>query len=397
MILPVKQKWKGYKMQKIIDYTDTMLAKSTSEAPTWNIEHVLEGKGTKWNYIDGCMLKAILDLFYATGDQKYFDFVKKFIDFYVDEDGSILKYRVDEYNCDNINMGKVLFDLYKATTEDKYKKAIMLLHSQLLTHPRTSAGNFWHKKIYPNQVWLDGLYMVQPFYMDYDMLFGGKENIQDIFRQFKNVYELMRDKKTGLYYHGYDESRQIFWADKATGLSRNFWTRSIGWFTMALVDTIERLDKQFTYEYETLQGYLKEVCDALLKVADPVTKLFYQVTNLPNREGNYLETSGSCAIAYSLMKGARLGYLPRDYFDYGKEIFDSIVRHKLVLAEDTFVLKDICLVAGLGGMPGKGDYQPRDGTFEYYISEPRVDNDAKGVAPLLFGYAEICRNEADNK
>ncbi|MCL2286534.1 MAG: glycoside hydrolase family 88 protein [Firmicutes bacterium] len=376
-------------MKKIINYVDNLLAQSTPEAPAWNIEHTLEGKKPKWNYIDGCMIKAIIDLFYAVGEKKYFDFAKKYIDFFVDDSGGILGYRVDEYNCDNINMGKVLFDLYRASGEEKYKKAISFLHSQLLTHPRTHAGSFWHKKIYPNQVWLDGLYMVQPFYMDYEMLIGGRTNYQDILRQFKNVYDIMLDKDTGLYYHGYDESRQMFWADKTTGLSKNFWTRSIGWYIMALVDTADKLDEQFFYEREILQNYLKEALDSVLKMADPATKMFYQVTNQPTRQGNYLETSGTCAIAYSLMKGARLKYLPDYYFDYGREIFESVVKHKLVLTDDTFVLKDICLVAGLGGMPGKGDYQPRDGTFEYYVSEPKVDNDAKGVAPFLFAYAEI--------
>jgi len=383
-------------MEKIKNFVDNLLAASTPEAPAWNIEHSLEGKSPKWNYIDGCMIKAVLDLYYATKNEKYFNFAKDYIDFYVDKDGGILGYSVDEYNCDNINMGKVLFDLYSVTKEEKYKKAISLLYSQLLTHPRISVGNFWHKKIYPNQVWLDGLYMVQPFYMDYEMIFNDRKNYKDIFQQFMNVHDIMCDKNTGLFYHGYDESREMFWADKQTGLSKNFWTRSIGWYTMALVDTIEKLDEQFFYEYETLQSHLKNVLDALLKVADPQTKMFYQVTDASNRPGNYLETSGTCAIAYSLMKGARLGYLPAYYYDYGKEIFDSVVAHKLVLSDETFALKDICLVAGLGGMPGKGDYQPRDGTFEYYISEPKVDNDAKGVAPFLFAYSEVCRNEAEN-
>jgi len=380
-------------MQKIIDFVDRLLAASTPEAPAWNVEHIMEGKETKWNYIDGCMIKAILDLYYATGNQKYFDFAKKYIDFFVRDDGAILGYSVDEYNCDNINMGKVLFDLYRATNDAKYKKAIELLQSQLKTHPRIKAGNFWHKQIYPSQIWLDGLYMVQPFYMDYEMLFNNKANYKDIFQQFKNVNDIMCDKDTGLFFHGYDEAREQFWANKETGLSPNFWTRSIGWYTMALVDTVEKLDEQFFYECETLKGYLKVTLDAVLKVADPETKMFYQVTNMGNREGNYLETSGSCAIAYSLMKATRLGYIPENYFDYGKEIFDSVVKHKLILTDETFALKDICLVAGLGGMPGKGDYKLRDGTYEYYISEPKVDNDAKGVAPFLFAYTEVYRNE----
>lgn len=369
----------------VVKFVDYLLETSTPAAPAWNVEHVSDGRPPAWNYIDGCMTKAIFDLYYATGNQKYFDFAKGYIDFFIDESGDILGYRVEDWNCDNINMGKVLFDLFKITGEEKYKKAIALLYSQVAKQPRIKAGNFWHKQIYPNQVWLDGLYMVQPFYMDYQLLFDGEKNLDDIFKQFKNVRDLMRDKKTNLLYHGYDESREMFWADKETGLSKNFWSRSIGWFCMALVDTLEKMAN------DDLKSHLHEIADALLAVRDKETKLFYQVTNQGGREGNYLETSGSCAIAYSFMKGARLGFLPADYFKYGKEIFESVVKHKLVIGDGVFVLKDICLVAGLGGMPGRGDYQPRDGTYEYYLSEPKVDNDAKGVAPFLFGYAELVR------
>ena len=379
-------------MQKILDFVDGLMAASTPEAPAWNVEHTRSGgRPAKWNYVDGCMIKAILDLYYATGEQKYFDFAKQYVDFYLLDDGGILGYNVEDYNCDNINMGKVLFDLYRATQDEKYKTAIKLLYSQLEAHPRISTGNFWHKQIYPNQVWLDGLYMVQPFYMEYELLFGSGKGFEDAFNQFRHVYEIMRDPATGLMYHGYDESREMFWADKNTGLSPNFWTRSIGWYAMALVDTAEKMDEKAAQECKALQTHLRHVLDALLKVIDPETKMFYQVTNAGNREGNYLETSGTCAIAYSLMKGARLGFLPAEYFDYGKEIFEAVVKHKLVISDDGFILKDICLVAGLGGMQGKGGVKVRDGSYEYYISEPRVNNDAKGVAPFLFAYAEICR------
>jgi len=377
-------------MNRILNFVDSLLAASTPQAPAWNVEHALHGKKPRWNYIDGCMIKAVFDIYYATGDKKYFDFAKNYVDFYVDTDGGILGYTVEEYNCDQINMGKVLFDLYRATSDDKYKKAADLLYSQITTHPRIKTGNFWHKKIYPNQVWLDGLYMVQPFYLEYELLFNNGKQIADALGQFKHVYAIMRDPDTGLLYHGYDESREMFWADKLTGLSRNFWTRSIGWYAMALVDSIEKLSDA---DSECLQAHLNGVLDALLKVADPETKMFYQVTNAAGRAGNYLETSGTCAVAYALMKGARLGCLPAGYFDKGREIFDAVVAHKLVISDDSFMLKDICLVAGLGGMSGKGEYQPRDGTYEYYISEPRVNNDAKGVAPFLFAYAEICRRE----
>lgn len=378
-------------MQDIKDFLDNLMEKSTPSKPAWNIEHTLENKPPKWNYIDGCMIKAILEMYYILGEEKYINFVDSFINYYINDNGEILGYNLEDYNSDNINGGKVLFDLYKITKKEKYKKALDLLYSQIMTHPRTSEGNFWHKKIYPNQIWLDGLYMVQPFYMEYEMTFNNKKNYKDIFNNFTTVYERMKDKNTNLFYHGYDQTRESFWANKETGLSQNYWTRSIGWYTMALVDTTEKLDEQFFYEYSTLQSYLKEVLDALLKVIDKKSKMFYQVPNLGELEGNYLETSGTCAIAYSLMKGSRLGYLPTYYFDYGKEIFESVVNNKLILKKDKFVLKDICLVAGLGGMPGKGDYKLRDGTYEYYISEPVVDNDAKGVAPFLLAFTESYR------
>jgi len=383
---------------QILEFVDNLLATSTPKTPAWNLEWTLKNREPRWNYIDGCMVKAIIDLYGATyattKDAKYWDFAKNYMDFYNSEDGTLLGYEVEEYNCDQINMGKMLFSLYMDGYNEKYAKAIELLYSQLKTHPRTKSGNFWHKKIYPNQIWLDGLYMVQPFYMAYEMRFNGKKNYMDSFNQFKNVQEIMRDPETGLFYHGYDESREMFWANKETGLSPNFWTRSIGWYAMALVDTTEVLDEQLFHEYTLLQGYLKDLMDSVLKFRDPETKMFYQVTNELNREGNYLETSGTCAIAYALMKGARLGYLPQYYYDYGKEIFDSVVKHKLVSEGNEFVLKDVCLVAGLGGMPGHGDYKLRDGTFEYYISEPRVNNDAKGLAPFLFAYSEVLINES---
>ena len=370
----------------ITDFLAHLLATSTPVAPAWNIEQTRENKPTAWNYVDGCMIKAILDIYHATAEQKYFDFAKNYIDFYIQPDGTLLGYNVEDYNCDNINMGKVLFDLYDKTADPKYTQVIKLLYSQLEKQPRIKAGNFWHKQIYPNQVWLDGLYMVQPFYMAYEKTFGDGKNYDDILSQFKNVYSLMRDLQTNLLYHGYDESREMFWADKETGLSKNYWTRSIGWYTMALVDTAEKK------EFPLFAEHLRSVAEGLLKVIDPASKMFFQVTNAADRQGNYLETSGTCAIAYSFMKGARLGYLPQNYFTTGEEIFNAVATHKLVTENNNFVLKDICLVAGLGGMPGKGDYQPRDGTFEYYISEPKVNNDAKGVAPFLFAYSELLRH-----
>lgn len=379
-------------MDKIKQFLDGLLRKSAPDKPAWNQEVLLGHIEPAWNYIDGCMIKAVLEMYYITKDGAYLDFADSFIDYYVDADGGMRGYVLEDFNNDNINEGKVLFDLHRMTGKEKYRKAIETLYRQVQTQPRTQAGNFWHKKVYPWQVWLDGLYMTLPFYAEYETSFTAGRKYADITGQFGTVHELMRDPETGLLYHGYDEARECFWADRTTGCSKNFWTRSLGWYTMALVDTLEQLDDGYPNDGQSLRKQLREVFDALLAVADGETGMFWQVTNMGGREGNYLETSGTCAISYSLMKAARLGFVPEEYFARGKRVLRSVIDRKLVLEGDAFILKDICLVAGLGGTyPGRGSYKVRDGTYEYYISEPRVDNDAKGVAPFLFAFTEAYR------
>lgn len=380
-------------MDQIKQYLDEIMARSTPQAPVWNQEALLEGKPSSWSYIDGCMAIALLNMYEATSEEKYFSFLEEFIDYFVHEDGSILGFDAKTYNSDSINEGKVLFYLYEKTDKEKYRQAIENLMEQIRHQPRTRGESFWHKNIYPNQVWLDGLYMVEPFYLQYEKHFNNYQNLPDIMRQFANVEENMRDHVTGLYYHGYDESRQAFWADEQTGCSKHFWTRSLGWFAMALVDTLAELDKRFTTEYETLKNQFRDLVDTLLEYTDSQTSLFYQVIDQQARAGNYLETSGSCAIAYALMKGARIGALPGGYYHRGATILDHVVKTKLTYQNGQMVLNDICLVAGLGGMNGKGDYHKRDGSYAYYISEPVVQNDAKGIGPLIYAYAEYVKHE----
>ncbi|MGX7198369.1 glycoside hydrolase family 88/105 protein [Enterococcus nangangensis] len=378
-------------MEEIKVYFDQLIHRSTPERPVWNQEAILDNRPPHWSYIDGCMAMAALDMYEVTQEDKYFQFLDDFIDYYIAEDGTILGYEKETYNADSINEGKVLFALYAQTKKEKYRKAIELLYSQLLGQPRIKAGNFWHKLIYPHQVWLDGLYMIQPFYAAYELHFNDGKNIPDILQQFANVAALMKDEKTGLLYHGYDEAKTMFWADPATGLSPNFWTRSIGWYMMALVDTIELLQKDYAKVIQPLIQQLQDLTIHVLNFQEPQSKLFYQVTVAGNQEGNYLETSGSCAIAYTLMKGARLGVLPSADFERGADVLRGVMKEKLVVKDAEFVLKDICLVAGLGGGSGKGNYEKRDGSFAYYISEPRVNNDAKGIGPLVYAYSEFLR------
>lgn len=375
--------------EQINEYIEYLLDNSSAEKPMWNKELVREGKPNKWNYIDGCMITALLSLYEMTGNDRYFNFAKDFVDYFVQEDGNIRTYDVKEYNLDNINTASNLFFLYDKTGDEKYKKALDLVRTQLDTMPRTKEGSFWHKDIYPNQVWLDGLYMAEPFYMRYETKFRNMEKCNDVIHQFKNVEKYMKDEKTGLYYHGYDESREMYWADPKTGCSPNFWLRSLGWFSLALTETAMACDEALYYEKRYLIGLLEKLVDALIPFQDE-SGMFYQVPDKPDDERNYLETSGTALIAYAILKAVRLGFISPRYAAVGEKAFDGICESYLSKNEDgTLKLGGICLVAGLGGA------QHRDGSLEYYFSEPVVENEAKGVAPFLLAYTEILRKDSE--
>lgn len=372
-------------MDQIEKYIEELMEKSTPDRPIWNIEKIMQGLKSTWNYIDGCMIKAILEMYAITKEDKYLKFADDFIDCKVNADGTIEGYDVDELNIDNVNAGKTLFELFDLTGKEKYRKAIDLVYSQVAQMPRTKEGNFWHKNIYPDQVWLDGLYMCQPFYMEYETRFHDKKNYDDIFQQFFNVEKNMRDPKTGLYYHAYDSSRAMFWCDRVTGLSQNFWLRALGWFSMALLDTLDKTDASAAGEsYEKLKQIFVELMDAMLKYQDE-SGMWYQIVNYGGMDKNYLETSGSSIMAYALLKGVRLGILPESYVEYAKKAIDGICDKYLKTKEGEMSLGGICLVAGLGGK------DRRPGTYDYYMSEPIVEDDAKGVGPFLLAYTELLR------
>lgn len=368
--------------QKIDKYIDRLITLSKPEAPFWNIEAIRQGKPAHWNYIDGCMITCLLTINNITGDAKYFDFAERFIDYYVSEDGSILGYDKGKYNLDDINEGRVLFELYERTKKEKYRLAIEKQYEHIKEQPRTVTGNFWHKKIYPNQIWLDGIYMAQVFSTLYSKNYLDGD-YSDVRMQIENVEKLMRDSKTGLYYHGIDCSKEIFWADKETGLSKNFWLRAIGWFSVAMVDIIGIADEETV---KSISRIFVQLMSDIKAFRDEETGMYWQVVDQPGREGNYLETSGSAMIAYAMLKGARLGVLDDSYAVLGKGTFDGICEKYLDLNENGELnLGGICLVAGLGP---EHDLR-RDGSYEYYISEPIVENDAKGVAPFVLCYTEI--------
>ena len=376
-------------MYEIIDKYIDKLMTSKPDMPLWNIESIRLGRKPRWNYIDGCMMTSLIELYKITKDEKYIKFVKDFISYYIAEDGSILGFEPDKQALDDVCESKILFDLYNLTGEEKYKKAIDITHKFLMDQPRTKDGSFWHKKIYPNQVWLDGIYMAMPFYARYQTQFAGK-NYNDLIDQIKLVRKYMFDENKQLYYHCYDSSKEAFWADKKTGLSKSFWLRSIGWYTVALADLLEYVDEQLYDEYHTIKALLKEVIDGLLKYQDKESKMFYQVVDQGDKKGNYLETSGSSMIAYAILKGTRLEALPPRYRQIGVDIFNGIAKKYLTIKDGELNLGGICLSAGLG----PENNTRRDGTFEYYISEPIVENDAKGVGPFILAYTEMKKIEA---
>ncbi len=371
--------------ETIEKYILELIRRSTPRRTAWNLEKIREGVDVSWNYIDGCMLTALLAMTEITGDDRYAAFVEQVADSFVQEDGSIDTFDPEKHVLDDYNEGRILFPMYSRTENEKYRKAAKMLYNSLLKQPRTEEGNFWHKSIYPNQVWLDGVYMALPFLAMYQDRFGDGE-IRDIMKQLRVVREKMRDPETGLYYHGYDASRKAFWADPATGLSRNFWLRSIGWYALALTDLIEIIPRGME-ERDELAETLRELMESLSAFADPETGMYWQVVNRPGDKGNYLETSGSAMIACAMLKGTRLGALEEKFRNQGKKTFEGIVNHHLKIRDGMIGLDNICLVAGLG----PENNRRRDGSYEYYISEPVVSDDAKGAAPFVLCYTEIRR------
>jgi unsaturated rhamnogalacturonyl hydrolase len=281
-----------------------------------------------------------------------------------------------------IEAGKLLFDLYDDTKDEKYRIAMDILRKQLKEHPRTSEGGFWHKKIYPHQMWLDGLYMGAPFYARYTVQFENSKNLDDVAKQFELIQKHSRDEKTGLLYHGWDESKQMDWSNKETGTSPNFWSRSLGWYAMALVDVLDYFPKDHPKQPE-LVSYLNQLAEALTKFQHE-SGIWYQVTDMGGREGNYLESTGTSMFAYALAKGVNKGYLPSEFKEVANKAFDGLTRDLIVVAEDgEITITQACAVAGLGGNPY------RDGSYEYYVNERKKDNDPKATGPFILAALEL--------
>lgn len=341
------------------------------------------GFPARWTYEHGLILKGIERVWASTKKKEYLDFIQQNIDHFVADDGSIRTYALDSYNLDNILPGRALLFLYNTTGNEKYRKAAALLREQLKTHPRTSVGGFWHKKIYPSQMWLDGLFMAEPFYAEYAATFNEDAAFEDIARQFILMESHARDDKTGLLYHGWDESRKQRWADPVTGRSPNFWARAMGWYAMALVETLDYFPRRHRQRAELI-AILNRLAKAVAKYQESRSGLWYQVMDRGGEKGNYLESSAACMFVYALAKGVRNGYLPARYMKTAMDGYRGILREFVKTdAAGRLNLSGTVAVAGLGGNPY------RDGSYEYYVNEKVVTNDPKGIGAFLFAATEM--------
>ena len=342
-------------------------------------------KTARWDYEQGLMLRALERVWQRTGDPKYFKYIQNDIDQFVQADGSIRTYRPDDFLLDNVTTGRALLLLSQVSGphQERYQKAAQLLRKQLDNQPRTQEGGFWHKKIYPNQMWLDGLYMAGPFYAEYSQVFNQPAGFDDVAKQFALIEAHLVDPQTGLLYHGYDESREQAWANKTTGQSANFWDRGIGWYSMALVDVLDYFPLNHP-QRPAIIGALQRLAPALAKYQDAQTGTWSLVMNQEGREGNYAEASGSSMFVYALAKGVRLGYLDKKYAQVARKGYDGILK-SFVSAENDGALafNGTVSVGGLGGKPY------RDGSYEYYLSEPLRKNDLKGVGPFILASTEM--------
>ncbi len=342
----------------------------------------------KWEYTNGLMCSAFLKVWREIKDPKYYNYVKSYADSMIMEDGDILTYKKSDYNIDRVNPGKFLIELYKDSGEKKYKMALDTLRDQMRHHPRTSEGGFWHKKIYPNQMWLDGLYMGSPFLAQYAMEFDEPELFDDVANQVYLIDKYAWVEEAGLYYHGWDESREQQWANKGTGRSPHSWGRAMGWFAMALVDMLDYFPKDHPRRPEILAIH-KKMADAVVSVQDD-SGLWWQVLDKPEEKDNYLEGSASSMFTYFLLKSVNKGYLSEPFKAAGIKGYEGIVNKLIRTNEDgTISLTQVCGVAGLGGNPY------RDGSYDYYVHEIIRDDDPKGVGPFMMAAIEYAHLDGE--
>jgi unsaturated rhamnogalacturonyl hydrolase len=332
-----------------------------------------------WDYVTGTVLRSFQELYLQTNNEIYLNYIKNTVDYVVNNNGIISGYKLSDYNLDNIKEGCSLLFLYKKTGLEKYKIASDSLRKQLQFHPRTSDSGYWHKLKYPYQMWLDGLYMAEPFYAEYSVMFNDAKDFDDITKQFILMEKHARDSVTGLLYHGWDEKMVQPWANPVTGCSASFWGRALGWYMMAIVDVLDFMPINYS-KRDTLISILNRLVKSVIKYQD-VSGCWFQVVDQGTRQGNYLEASVTCMFAYSILKAVRLGYIDSSYIEFGINAFNGIINNFIVENNGKYDIKNTCCSAGLSNT--------RNGTFEYYISEPKCTNDGKAIGPFILASLEI--------
>ncbi len=331
----------------------------------------------KWDYCHGVELQAFLNAYDRYGLDKYFNYVKEYCDTMLTADGHIVSYKPSELSLDRINTGKIFFRMYERTKDEKYRKAMDMLRSQLTCQPRTSEGGFWHKLVYPNQMWLDGIYMASPFYAEYTFRNNRPEDYQDVLNQFLVIARHTYDPANGLYRHAWDESKSQKWANIVTGQSAHVWGRAMGWYAMALVDALPFIPKHEVGRGKVLD-ILSNVAAQIKRTQDAKSGVWYQVLDESGKEGNYLEATVSTMFVYTLYKAVRLGYINRSYLDVAEKGYQGILKTFITVDVNGLVsINHCCAVAGLGGNPY------RSGDYDYYIHEKIRSNDAKAVGPFI--------------
>jgi len=341
----------------------------------------------KWDYTQGLVLLALQQVAQRTGDERYANYVKAYYEKMIGADGRIRAYNLEDYSLDRINAGKVLFPLFEKTHDEKYRKAIETLRRQLREQPRNADGGFWHKKRYAHQMWLDGLYMGAPFLAQYAKVFHDPAAFDDVITQFVLMEKHARDEKSGLLTHGWDESREQKWADPKTGRSPAFWGRAMGWYAMGLVETLGFIPPDHPRRGELI-AILRRLAEAVTRVQDPKSGVWWQVVDQPGREKNYLESSASAMFTFVLLKASRLGYIDSKYGKVGRRAYDGLLKEFIEVDKDGLItIHRAVAVVGLGGDPEKERY--RDGTYEYYVTEKVHDNDPKAVGPFIFASMEM--------
>nr|WP_321438036.1 glycoside hydrolase family 88 protein [uncultured Bacteroides sp.] len=339
-------------------------------------------KDLRWNYCQGLELKAMLDVYDKYGDDKFYKYALTYADTTINDDGSIKTYKMSEYSLDRVNSGKILFRIYEQTKNEKYKKALDLLRSQLDSHPRTSEGGFWHKNVYPNQMWLDGVYMASPFYAEYSFRNNRPQDYADVIKQFIVIARHTYDPANGLYRHAWDESREQKWADKQTGQSAHCWGRAMGWYAMALVDALDFIPKHEAGR-DSMLNILNNVATQIKKYQEKKSGLWYQVIDRSGDKGNYLEASCSSMFVYTLFKAVRMGYIDKSYLQVAEKGYKGILSNLIEVDKQGIVsITKVCAVAGLGGNPY------RSGDYDYYIHEKIRSNDPKAVGPFIMASLE---------